>query len=81
MGDEAMYILNLGDVLLRHLDQLGGLHVRGQAGRAVLWRRCGVLILISVFLKEKGRNKNKSSNQNIKKVVMGMAIQKHSIYN
>lgn len=53
MRDKAMDILNLGDVFLRHLNQLGRLNVSGQAGRAVFWRRVGVLILISVFLTKK----------------------------
>lgn len=56
MRDKTMDILNLGDVLLRHLHQLGRLNVPRQVSRAVFWRRGGVLILISVFLTKKTQN-------------------------
>lgn len=52
VGHVAVDALDLGQVLLRHVDQLGGLYLVGKVSGAVL-QRGAVFILVTIFLKGK----------------------------
>lgn len=60
-----MYILNLGQILLRYVNQLRTRHLVGNVRRAVLLRRC-IFILIAVFLKKTFKKKTSAHYQNMK---------------
>lgn len=46
VGDVAVYILDLRQVLLRHVHQLGGAHLIGQPREALVKRRRVVLLVV-----------------------------------